>query len=671
MANLPASAAEVYTIMRSFDYGIDLWDDKSNKVYEPEEARWFFGTKTMNKKKQTLMVEISELNTGCTLRLHTGPSSNAVAFTGFWETLKTSATKYVLTPNLQTHDQEIHPKNFAMKAMNEGISMIDLTENQDYGTTRSSYFPLGEAKVIARHKCSIDPTVPGARRRNIKHVFVENSQGERHLMPNNNLAAGLAMGQHVNQGNHWSDNVAAQINNMATDYAGMGDAAGYLGGTGAMCEGAEDLREKALATRKAIRETFKRMRREDSYAAESSRLANMGETPLLEGEVLERLREQLTVEGRKLPESVVNACSRLMAEGDCVDESILGEEAPEIPGEKGDGKTAKAITLMGHTISRHVFDLFNNEGKLEMSKGTPDLSRMPPFQKVTDELMYKLSEVAKYVDDDAMANFLTAISNQWEQGKFGKNPSRDNILIRMAALALKAAGVASPISKTTMSESLGLRGCKSVLEMEQWFAGFDPDRVLLAETDCKRDAEDCEDDAEKVTDCDDALDDCNDEVRELKKKLKKVDEGKDDDDEDEDENTCGQCEGTGSTSDMGYKEECPVCDGSGVLSESVNEDLTQEDILLPKDQGLDLASEVVARGDDDEDMNRMLTLAGRPIQQTPVMSEHTNDFEIEPSDDEKFNIKQKGPGGKIVGMGYADRKAAENSAEFKQGRLNK
>lgn len=609
MANLPTAAAEVYTIMRAFDYGIDLWDDKSNIVYEPEDARWFFGTKTMKNKKQTIIVEISQLNTESVLRLHTGPSSNEVAFSTFWETLKTCATNALLTPHLQTHDQEIHPKNFAMKAMNEGISnMIDLAESKEYGTTRSSYYPLGKATVIARHKCAIDPTIPGARRRNIKEVFVENAQGERHLMPNNNLAAGLAMGQHVNQGNHWSDNVASQINNMATDYAGMGDAAGYLGGTGAMCEGAEDLREKALAKRKAIRETFKRMSREDSYAAESSRLANMGETPLLEGEGLERLREQLAVEGRKLPESVVNACSRLMAEGDCVDESILDEEAPEIPGEEHE-KTAGAITLMGHTISRTVFDPFNNEGKLKMA-GSPDLSRLPPFQKVTDELMYKLSEVAKFVHDDAMGNFLASIANQWEQGKFGKNPTRDSILIRMAALALKAAGVASPVAKTTMSESLGLRGMTSILEMEQWFAGFDPDRVLLAESDCERDAEDGESDA-------DALDDCEDEVKELKKKLKKIKKINDGSGYDWEEHWELDAESKGMNEGMqgGVETFAP---GDKVMSE----DLTQEDILLPKDQGLDLASEVVARGEDDEDMNRMLTLAGRPIQQTPVMSEN-------------------------------------------------
>lgn len=620
MANFSAVSSEVYTILRSFDYMLDLYDEKSNKVYEPDQARKFFASKTSHGKTQNLLVAVDDLNSSSTIQLNTGPSSDSVALTGLWETLKTCATKYNMIYSLVTHKKEIHPKNFASGAtMNEGMKMTDLTENM-YGTSRSSYLRIGEAKMIVRHNKRIDAEAPGSRSRCVESIFIENAQGERHLLPSNDLAAGRAMGQHVNQGGSWADPVAQQINNMSGYFSDLGASASYLGGAGAICEGAEDLRAKCRSKRKSIRESFNRMFREATYAAESARFAKMGDTPLLEGEGLERLREQLTVEGRKLPESVVKACSRLMAESDEPEDGMLDEQAPEADTEEDDAEAPAetSITLMGHTISRDVFDRFNKDGELEL-KGTPDLSRVPPFQKVTDELMYKLSEVAMLVKDDAMGNFLSSIANMWEQGQFGKNPARDNLLIRMAGVALKAAGVSAP---TTMKESLGPRGVTAILEMEAWFASFDPDRVLLAEGDCSRDQKDCDDD---ITDAEDALDDCNDEVRELKKKLKdeKVDESAD-----------------------------------------LDEDLTQEDILLPKNQGLDLELEVVSGKENDPEMARMLTLAGRPVR------EDTENYSVVPSENgEQFEIIDKRTR-KKVGMGYATKGEADNSANFKQSRLH-
>ncbi len=640
MANFSAVSSEVYTILRSYDYVLDLYDEKSNKVYEPDQARKFFASKTSHNKTQNLLVAVDDLNSSSTIQLNTGPSSDSVALSGLWETLKTCATKYNMIYSLETHDKEIHPKNFATAAtMHEGKShMIDLTENM-YGTSRSSYLRIGESKMIVRHNKRIEAEAPGARSRCVESIFIENAQGERHLMPNNDLAAGRAMGQHVNQGGSWADPVADQINSMAGYFSDLGSSASYLGGAGALCEGAEDLRAKCRGKRKAIRESFNRMFREASYAAESARFASMGETPLLEGEGLERLREQLTVKGRKLPESVVNACARLMAEGD-EPEEMLDEQAPQEiapPEDTPEGQEAAAnatVKVLGREVATPAWEALK-QGKMDI-RVTPDLAETPHFKNVTAQIMFKLNALAAVVLDDTLANLFSSVYDEYVNGALEKDPAGRSLVTKLGIAACRAADI-----QIVTEGNLGPKGVDAIMEMQQWFSTFHPDRVLLAESECKREAEDCKSDA-------DALDDCEGEVKELKGKLKdkeKVDESEYEDDSFGHasfgrgdrvivkgghgyEDTVGETgtvigsepshHGTEFADDIfveldsqpgqNYRYTADALDPA-----SLSEDLTQEDILLPKDQGLDLADEVVARGEDDEDMSRMLTLAGRPL----------------------------------------------------------
>lgn len=584
MANFSAVSSEVFTILRSFDYVLDLYDDKSNKVYEPSDARKFFASRTKHGKTQNLLVVIEDLNESSIIQLNTGPSSDSVALSGFWEAIKTCATKYNMTYSLVTHDKEIHPKNFAAHSvMQEGRNMIDLTENM-YGTSRSSYLRIGEAKMIVRHNKRIDDAVPGARKRCVEHIFIENAHGERHMMPHNNLAAGRAMGQHVNQGGSWADDTAQQINNMADHFSDLGSSVSYLG-SDALMEAMSDLRGKCKSRRKAIRETFNRIFREDTYAGEVQKLSSQGEPPLLEGSGLEKLREQMTIEGRKLPENVLNACARVLAETDCADENVLDEEvkgADEVEEIEDDVVTpkGKTISVLGVPVNAEAWEAFKSEGKLEL-RGEPKMSGQPSFKNVTAQVMFKMHSLTSVVVDDSMRELLEKVYDDYVSERLPASLKERGLISKLAVFACRAANI--PI----VSEStLGPRGVVAIVEMEEWFAKFNPNHVLL-EMDCEKEIKDhMADYHSKESDTDDEHKsdhariepECEEEVGDHLKKYH---------------------------ADM-VKE-----------NDELDEELTQEDILLPKNQGLDLADEVVAEPEGDDEMRRMLALAGRP-QATPL-----------------------------------------------------
>ena len=648
MANFSAVSSEVFTILRSFDYVLDLYDDKSNKVYEPSDARKFFASRTKHGKTQNLLVVIEDLNESSIIQLNTGPSSDSVALSGFWEAIKTCATKYNMTYSLVTHDKEIHPKNFAAHSvMQEGRNMIDLTENM-YGTSRSSYLRIGEAKMIVRHNKRIDDAVPGARKRCVEHIFIENAHGERHMMPHNNLAAGRAMGQHVNQGGSWVDDTAQQINNMADHFSDLGSSVSYLG-SDALMEAMSDLRGKCKSRRKAIRETFNRIFREDTYEGEVQKLSSMGEPPLLEGSGLDKLREQMTIEGRKLPENVLNACARVLAETDCVDENVLDEEvkgADEVEEIEDEVVTpkGKTISVLGVPVNAEAWEAFKSEGKLEL-RGEPKMSGQPSFKNVTAQVMFKMHSLTSVVVDDSMRELLEKVYNDYVSERLPASLRERGLISQLAVFACRAANI--PI----VSEStLGPRGVVAIVEMEEWFAQFNPNRVLLAETDCekeikdhmaghhskKSDAEDHESDHDRIAP------ECEDEVEDHMEKHhggKDLDEG---------------------MFDKTFRDIVQEDD-----DEDLDEDLTQEDILLPKNQGLDLADEVVAEPEDSEEMSRILSLAGRP-RAMPLGENSDGEYRAVPAQGsfmgDKWDVVDAT--GKKVILGVS-RAAAEASAKWK------
>jgi hypothetical protein len=69
-----------------------------------------------------------------------------------------------------------------------------------HGSAMKSINELGDARLIVRHKRSVDEEKRGARTRQIESIFIENNEGERFKFPSNNITAAKAMVRHVKEG---------------------------------------------------------------------------------------------------------------------------------------------------------------------------------------------------------------------------------------------------------------------------------------------------------------------------------------------------------------------------------------------------------------------------------------------------------------------------------------
>lgn len=89
-----------------------------------------------------------------------------------------------------------------------------------YGTSKTSYNPQGQAKIIIKHSKPIGEE--DARFRNISSLFIENADGERFKLPFKKLAGARAMARHVTEGGNPYDLFGQHISEMVKDINTLG-----------------------------------------------------------------------------------------------------------------------------------------------------------------------------------------------------------------------------------------------------------------------------------------------------------------------------------------------------------------------------------------------------------------------------------------------------------------
>jgi hypothetical protein len=377
VANFSKVAEEVFQILRSFDYTVEMFDEDSQRVIEPNEARRFFA------KPHNLLVSIIDENDDSKINLFFGKSTHASDILGLNTALRQTANKYALIFRAQQYGKEIEPKDIstivssiienkqeknmnvfekappgekaehfitkhkaefkkrygkkgtevlyatAWKKFGESVEYdVPLVEGM-YGTSKSSYLKLEHARMIVRHSKKIDEKLLGARGRCVENIFIENNSGERFLFPSKRLSPARAMTQHVNNGGSFQDKLGETILEMTESYSHLGKMSGHVKRhSGELQEGAGTVLEACSSKMKKLRKTFGCLSNEKTYVQESTNIleqANMlSESKPIDETRLSELRQMLN--DADLPREVYESACKAIDE--CKEEQPMVEDDP-------------------------------------------------------------------------------------------------------------------------------------------------------------------------------------------------------------------------------------------------------------------------------------------------------------------------------------------------------
>jgi hypothetical protein len=453
---------EIFGILRSFDYEVAIFDDEGNKVYEPGTARRFFTN------KRNITVALHEDGENSKLLVYLGRSVEMGEVEGLLNTLRKCANKFGLLYSARQYRRELLPRDFT-----NGATVLE--SRKLTGSSKTSYLKLEGARMIVRHDSAVDDSKQGARGRNVRKVFVENREGERFLMPSQNMMAGRAMTRHVSESGDFRDEVGTKICEMAKQQVQMKTCASYCRKNRKKID--EDVSPiiDACTTRASkIRETFEGLYRR--YAKTLTELEKNSDDLLCEGsddmleEKVNALREKLKLEDdNQMDRPTCETVVRLLGEN-----SILEARGPEMV----------HLPALDCDVEAEAWEAFKaDEPKITFINDTA-----PDVTPASDNLAAGLTLVANQVKHDAFANMLSQVSQWLEDGK------TDALLKHIAHRAIHVAKThpskaeAKPLVKTPsvdkerVPESKkaldGVIVTESVKALEEWFAGLSPDKIF-------------------------------------------------------------------------------------------------------------------------------------------------------------------------------------------------
>ena len=229
MLEIEKISENLFDKIRSRFANISIGNENAKATVDPTQAR-FFNFNFTNDGNEYGNLTISLLDHQ-SLKIYYDreidkdmPDQDRLAWYNFLKDLRLFAKRNLLTFDIR----DIAKSGLNVKDLQhlnkdaEVFNTDELTESKLYGTSRSSYQQLESVRIIARHSKPVDEQQLGARARNIKAIYIENSEGERFKLPEGTTLNGArAYARHVKNGGLIHDDFGQHIGKMIKEMSDL------------------------------------------------------------------------------------------------------------------------------------------------------------------------------------------------------------------------------------------------------------------------------------------------------------------------------------------------------------------------------------------------------------------------------------------------------------------
>ena len=248
-------AEDIFKILKGNGHNIKIFTDEGENTIDPEAARRFYIPELGS------MINLDETDSKREIRVSINANTDINEFKDTLALLKNLANKSIVEYTLKSFTKAIEPKDQDyqaqkardMKQVKEGISAA-------YGSSKSSYQQLENAKLIIKHNKPVNEESRGSRSRNISAIYIENADGERYKMPTNNLAGGRAMLRHVKEGGTPYDDFGTHIQEQCNELKKLKEFKKYSLRNGLVNEDTTDIVEAVSNRINSLRESINKLK---------------------------------------------------------------------------------------------------------------------------------------------------------------------------------------------------------------------------------------------------------------------------------------------------------------------------------------------------------------------------------------------------------------------------
>jgi hypothetical protein len=121
----------------------------------------------------------------------------------------------------QTHGLDFDLQNPSQSNLDkrDPIGEATMSESRLFGTSKTSFQDVGEAKIMVRHSQPVNYNAPNGRTQHIERIFIENAVGERFAYPVKHLNGARALARHVAEGGTPYDDIGQHIISLSEEMA--------------------------------------------------------------------------------------------------------------------------------------------------------------------------------------------------------------------------------------------------------------------------------------------------------------------------------------------------------------------------------------------------------------------------------------------------------------------
>jgi len=249
-------AEDIFKILKGNGHNIKIFTDEGENTVDPQSARRFYIPSLGS------MINLDETDSKREIRVSINANTDINEFRDTLALLKNLANRSIIEYTLKSFTKSIEPKDQDYQAQKVRNMKQDVQEGigAAYGSSKSSYQQLENAKLIIKHKNAVDETSRGSRSRNISAIYVENADGERYKMPTNNLAGGRAMLRHVREGGTPYDDFGSYIQEQCNELKKLKEFKKYSLRNGLVNEDTADIVEAVSSRITNIRESINKLK---------------------------------------------------------------------------------------------------------------------------------------------------------------------------------------------------------------------------------------------------------------------------------------------------------------------------------------------------------------------------------------------------------------------------
>ena len=265
MKNLDKIADELFNKIRGRFPKVTLGDKESTITNMPETARFF---DFEFKPGATVNVTIDEesLTVLHNNKLIEGePQPVKAKWYEFMKELRTFAKKRML--NFDTRDitkSNLDKRDYQYLSQNRP-GEEQMSESKLYGTSKTSFQNVGNARLVVKHSGPVDHENPAGRTQQIHSLYVESAEGERFRYPFRHLNGARAMAQHVSEGGNQYDAFGKYIVSLSEELSKLRQFKTYMNRSSVMAEGLAGYMDIVNERIDTVKETVMKLQRNSYY----------------------------------------------------------------------------------------------------------------------------------------------------------------------------------------------------------------------------------------------------------------------------------------------------------------------------------------------------------------------------------------------------------------------